>query len=364
MGPSPYSDDTRPSARFSSEPLRLIDCDVHHTWRSVGDLFPHLSRYWVSFIEETGLSAIAGPPYPRAGGRIKAAGPPPGSSPDRVRADLVDRHGLSLAILTGGLPGLAFTPNIDLAVALSRAINDWMVETWLCADPRFRGSLTVPLQDPQAAAAEIDRLGGDARIVQVVVPAGSVQPYGRRFYHPVWEACERHGLAVGVQFGGTGIAGGTAPTAAGWPSYYIEWHAGMSQVFQAQVVSLVCEGVFERFPGLKVAFVEAGFTWVPHLMWLLDKSWRELRFEVPWLQRLPSEYIRDHVWVTGEPAENPDDEERLLQIIDMVGARRMLVFASDYPFGKIHSPEQAIPRFPPDLRRRIKVENARELYGL
>ena len=61
----------------------------------------------------------------------------------------------------------------------------------------------------------------------------------------MYEAAEAHGLPIGIHFGGQG---GHPITGAGWPSYYIEDHAGMSTAFQAQVISLVFEGVFERFP--------------------------------------------------------------------------------------------------------------------
>ena len=69
----------------------------------------------------------------------------------------------------------------------------------------------------------------------------------------------------------------------------------MSQVFQAQVLSLVSEGVFDLFPSLRVALIEAGFTWMPSLMWRFDKEWRGLRHLTPWVKRLPSViYPRTH----------------------------------------------------------------------
>ena len=87
-------------------------------------------------------------------------------------------------------------------------------------------------------------------------------------------------------------APGLPPTSVGWPSTYLEEYVGMSQVFQAQVLSLVSEGVFDQFPDLRVALIETGVTWMPSLMWRFDKEWRGLRSLTPWVKQPPSAYIR------------------------------------------------------------------------
>ena len=350
--------------------LTLIDCDAHHNWASVKDVFPYLPRYWVHYIDESRFGGLPNAPYPKGSGggeRVDARpadGRPAGADPELFRRQLLDEFGVDYAVLTGQFYNVSFLPNADFAAALARALNDWMIDRWLGFDRRFLGSLTVPLQDPQAAAAEIDRLGGRPDVVQILISAGSRQPYGQRVYHPVWEACERNGLAVGVHFGGIGLATANPPTAAGWPSYYLEWHTDMSQAFQAQMVSLVCEGVFERFPGLRFVFIEGGVAWLPHVMWRLDKNWKGLRSEVPWLKRPPSEYIRQHFRFTTQPIEEPENPQHLLQLFNMIGADRLLMFASDYPHWDFNSPTQALPRMPAELKQRIYAETARELYGL
>lgn len=70
------------------------------------------------------------------------------------------------------------------------------------------------------------------------------------------------------------------------------------------MLSLVAEGVFVRFPNLMVASIEAGFTWLPPLMWRFDKDWKGLRREVPWVDRPPSEVMRDHARMTIAPLDH------------------------------------------------------------
>jgi predicted TIM-barrel fold metal-dependent hydrolase len=150
----------------------------------------------------------------------------------------------------------------------------------------------------------------------------------------------------------------------GYPTHYIEWHTCLSLSFQAHLVSFITEGVFERFPRFKVVLVEGGVSWLPALMWRLDAEYKGLRYEVPWLTKRPSEYLRDHVRLASQPLERPDNDQHLLQMLDMMDARHLLMFSSDYPHWDFDSPKRAFPKLPEELHRRIFTDTARELYGL
>ncbi|MGH2389221.1 MAG: amidohydrolase family protein, partial [Chloroflexota bacterium] len=226
----------------------------------------------------------------------------------------------------------------------------------------LRASIVVPYQDADLAAAEIDRLGADRRFVQVLLLARTVEPLGRRRFWKIYEAAARHDLPIGIHFGGSG---GMPFTGAGRPSFYLEDHCGMSQAFQAQVISLVCEGVFEHFSTLKVVLIEGGFAWLPPLMWRLDRSWRRLREEVPHLRELPSHYIRRHFWLTTQPMEEPSRPEYFVQLLDQLGMNERLLFATDYPHWDFDAPDQAFPaKIPATLEQRVLAGNARALYRL
>src|SRR5262249_18410145 len=119
-------------------------------------------------------------------------------------------------------------------------------------------------------------------------------------YWPIYAAAERAGLPIA--FHPAAIGGGHASSGAGAPTYYLEEHNTFGTIMQAVLTSLIFEGVFERFPRLKVVAVEGGFTWAPSLAWRTDKHWSRLRVEVPHVTRPPSEYLRQNVWFT-----NPTD---------------------------------------------------------
>jgi predicted TIM-barrel fold metal-dependent hydrolase len=123
--------------------------------------------------------------------------------------------------------------------------------------------------------------------------------------------------------------------------------------------------VFEQFPTLRVVLIEGGFTWLPALMWRLDKEWRGMRREIPWVTRRPSDIIRQHVRLTLQPLDAPPDPQHLLQIIGQMESDELLLFSSDYPHWHFDTPEAALPAgLPEALRRKILAENARAFYRL
>jgi predicted TIM-barrel fold metal-dependent hydrolase len=116
---------------------------------------------------------------------------------------------------------------------------------------------------------------------------------------------------------------------------------------------------------LRVVLTECGVAWAAALTWSLDSAWELMRSEHPRLQRPPSEYIREHVWFTTQPIEEPDDPQHLLWAIEHARLADRLLFATDYPHWDFDSPKQALPRaLGPSLRRAILCDNALSLYGL
>jgi predicted TIM-barrel fold metal-dependent hydrolase len=345
----------------------VIDCDIHNAVPAVEALFPYLSEHWREYIRTSAFKGPVDTAYPPrapttvAPGVTTPDGKPPGSSLELIQHDVLDPWNVEIGILNCAY-AVDSLHNPDTALAMSSAVNDWLIAEWLDKEPRLRASVVVPTRIPEMAAQEIDRVGSHPGFVQVLLPVRSEAPYGNRRYLPIFAAAARHDLVVSLQFGGTP---GNPPTGSGWPSYYIEEYAGMAQIFQTQVLNLVVEGVFDRFPNLRVALIEGGWTWLPSLMWRIDKDWKGLRREVPWNTQVPSAYIRERIRLSLQPMDAPPDAAHLLQVIEQLGSDELLMFATDYPHWHFSELEQAIPSGLSDsVRRKILSENARAFYKL
>ena len=113
------------------------------------------------------------------------------------------------------------------------------------------------------------------------------------------------------------------------------------------VVSMVMSGVFVKFPKLRFVLNEFGMAWLPFVMWRTDMEYRAARVETPWLEKLPSEYMREHIRFSTQPLEAPPDPQKLVTLISLVGAEDMLMFSSDYPHWRLRQPgtgPQGVPR--------------------
>ena len=359
---------TTPSGRNKKKEIRLIDCDVHHVPEREDVLFPYLPRHYAEYIEDFGnmMPNLGHTNMPGKGSRHDLwidTEVNPASVPELARKKHLDIYGIDIAVLTGGPYAAAVHSNADYGAAYCRAFNDWTLEHWVATDSRFRASIHIAPTDPEQAVAEIERLGERPECVQVMMPAGARLPFGNRFYHPIYAACERHALPLSVHFGAEGSGVAAPPTAAGYPSFYLEMRMARPQIAMAHLVSLICEGVFEKFPGFRVLFVEHDIFWVPGLMWHMDADWKAVRDYTPWVKKLPSEYLRQHIRFGTQPMLQPPTEADLERFMEWLHADEVLVYASDYPHWDWDKPTAILAGFDPQLRRRVLVENASELYG-
>jgi len=362
--------EVRARERTQQSTLDIVDCDFHPKL-TVEQMRPFLSNRWWDYLQTYGIRSrhgyAKGYAYPKMTPQAarRDAWPPTGGLPasdlDFVRQQHLDFYGISAAIMNPLAPTAQGDQNVELSIAMATAANEAQLAHWSGRDKRLKASVVVPYEDGAASAAEIRRRAGHRDFAQVFLLSRTSEAAGRRRYWPIYEAAVEAGLPVGIHVFGYS---GWPMTGTGYPSFYIEEMTEHATSAQAMVTSFIMEGVFERWPELKVVLIESGFGWLPALGWRLDKHWKRLKDEVPHLRKAPSEYIRQHFFVTTQPMEEPEQPDHLFEVMNWIGVDRIM-FSSDYPHWDFDDPFQALPAGLNDAQRSaIYAGNARALYRL
>ena len=343
-----------------------IDCDLHPAVPAMGVLVPYLNDYWremvsVRALDRLNLSLTSYPENAPLSCRPDWAlddGGKPGSSFEAMREHVLDRYRPRHGILNC-LYGAQVFHSEDMAAAFCRATNDWIRDEWLSRDPRLRASIVIPAYNTELAVAEIERRADDFRFVQVLMLVSGEVTLGRRQLWPIYRLAERLELPIGIH---AGSAYRHAPTAIGWPSYYVEDYVAQSAAFENQLQSMISEGVFAKFPLLKVVAIESGLTWLTGFVWRADKTWKGVRAEVPWVTRAPSEIVRDHVRLTVQPIDAAEEYEAIMRLVDHMKSDELFLFSTDYPHWQFDGDSALPPGIPDALFRKILSENALATY--
>jgi len=246
--------------------------------------------------------------------------------------EFLDEVGIESTVLypTAGLAfGMIQDPT--WATALARAYNNWFTDRFHRVSPRLRAVALVPLQDVPEAVKELRRAVTELGMVGAVLPAncaelGVRKGLGHPDFWPVYEEAERLGVPLAIH---------GAPSMSLGINFFTQF--AQTQALEhpiaqiIQLTSMVMEGVFERFPRLRVAYLEAGAGWVPYMMDRLDRSyeiWAGAKYREfsEWLKKKPSEYIKSgQLYFSCEGGE-----ASLVNAVERIG-HRTLLFASDFP---------------------------------
>jgi predicted TIM-barrel fold metal-dependent hydrolase len=344
----------------------VIDCDAHANLPSIDALFPYMDEVWVEWITERGWGGPLGVGLaypPNCPSTLRSEWEPKGQVPaselSLLQQHILDAWDVERAVVScySGVDGVRHP---DLAVTVARAVNDWLIDKWLEQDSRLVASIVVPARDPAAAVAEIDRVGSHPGFVQVLLPVRSDRPYGHRAWHPVFHAAVQRDLVVGLHWGGTVEA---APSPTGYASWYVEEYAAEWQAFASQVTSMISEGVFKSYPDLRVSVLEGGFTWMPPWAWRMNKEWKGLRTEIPWVDRPPLALIREHMRFSTAPTD-AGPPELMVRAVAWLGSANLLMYATDYPHRHDDDLADLLAAVPSEHHAQLMASSAREWYRL
>ncbi len=304
--------------------------------------------------------------YSRPGGttnRLDAqptGGGAAGSDYALLCAQLLDRHAIDRVLLTFPLGAEPAFHNSPLAVELCRAANAWMADQWLDGrDERLYGVAMIPTGAPQVEVTEIHRAAAHPRIAGILMAANPLnRPFGNRVYEPISAAIAETGLPLVMHIGGDLRNLGTG-FAAGYPTSRADHFALTEQAAIHHLTSIITSGVFARLPRLRLLFNECVLGWIPSVFWTLDAHYRILKIESPDLSRLPSDYLRSHVWISSQPMDSVAGPQRMVELLEAFGGLEdRICFSSDYPHHDSENPSQVAARLPAAWHHRIFAGNA------
>lgn len=249
-----------------------------------------------------------------------------------------------------------FTKDPGWAADLAHAYNDYIYDQFLKDNPRLKAVALVPVQDPPAAAKELGRAVSELGMVGGLLPAvGLRRPYGDTAFDPLYAEAQRLNVPLAVH--------GAPQQGLGF-DFFENFTQGIvlshPLSLMIQFTSMIGDRVFERFPNLKVAYLEGGAGWVPFLIERIDqRTERQGR-------KLASEQVRDHpIYFHAELEE----EAVLRTALEEVGEDRF-VYASDFPHEPVPAITHALHEFlerkdvGQSAKQKILCDNIKALYSL
>jgi predicted TIM-barrel fold metal-dependent hydrolase len=332
----------------------VVDCDAHVT-EFQSDILPYLDSPFGDMISTEGgdwgyLSSF----YQSAGyfttmdaGRAKV---------DDVRTPEDVERGMEMlhtdrVVLTPTLNlYLGMVHHDELAAALARAYNDWLLDVHVDPSAGRYGAAIVAAQHPRKAAEEIQDRAGENGIAAVMIPSSGVNPpLGHERYDPIYEAAERAGLPVMMHAGSSGMLRSFPTKFEGtnrWLSVHVPYHAMEAMM---HLSTMLTHGVPVRYPDLEFVQQEAGLGWIPYFMHRFDDEYMGKRHDAPLLEKPPSEYIKDRFYFTSQPVEGASDPTYVQQTVRMFDGAEHLMFSSDYPHNDFDNSDQLLSLLDPEF---------------
>jgi|SRR6185312_1415090 len=274
----------------------------------------------------------------------------------------MDAIGIDITILFPTMMlDLGFHPQVQVEVELAQAYNKWLVERLLAREPRLRSMLYLPFNDPEACIRTIEEFGEKKGVIGFLVTSARLKPIHDNAYMRIYAMLEERGLPLG--FHGNYNWGDVSFSTM---NRFISVHSlGFVFYNMVHMVNWIMNGLPERFPKLKIIWIESGLAWVPFMIQRLDNEYKMRTSEAPALKKLPGDYIRE-MYFSSQPMEKPDDLSILETTFRMINAESQLMYSSDYPHWDFDLPSVIydLPFLSEADKRNILGGNAVRLFKL
>ncbi|MDA0788566.1 MAG: amidohydrolase family protein [Proteobacteria bacterium] len=281
------------------------------------------------------------------------------------RGDDQDIDGVEAEFLYPGFFGLFAFENTELLVACQKNYNDWLHDYASASNGRLFGLAAIPVQDPDAAVAELDRviaMGFKGGCIPCTSPYQ--KPYQESIYDPIWARAAEAGFPLSMHVGTNSFR----PSRGGLHLEVRDGvvdYAGTAATIQRTLVELMCRGPAQRFPDCKWVVSEFNAGWIAYFLNRVDQGLqREARFSN---QEFTGERPTD-VWNRQFYATIEDDRPALLTR-EIIGTDR-LMWGSDYPHVDSTWPcsqqviDEIFEGIPAADKAKITRDNVKALYGI
>lgn len=256
---------------------------------------------------------------------------------------------------------LGLHPQVEIEVAVARAYTKWMIDRILSVEPSIKTMVYLPFNDPEASLRMVEEFADAPGVVGFMVTSVRHRPVHANDYVPVYRALEERSLPLGFHAGYT-----WSERSMQQFNRFLSVHALAFPFYNmVHLTNWVINGLPERFPGLKVMWIEGGLAWVPFLMQRLDSEYMMRSSEAPLLTRLPSDYMRE-MYFTTQPMEYPPDPSWLKATFDQLAGETQVMYSSDYPHWDFDLPSRIwdLPFLSDEGRRNVLGGNAARLFSL
>jgi predicted TIM-barrel fold metal-dependent hydrolase len=249
-------------------------------------------------------------------------------------------------------------PHQETATQLILAYNRWFTARILPHEPRVRTMLALPFSDPAACLRTVKEHGDKPGVVGFLITSQRHEAVHNPAYMPLYRELEERGLPLAFH---AGPDYGTNKTL----NRFLSVHAlSFVTCNMVHMTNWVINGLPERFPKLKVIWIESGLAWLPFMMQRLDHEYLMRQSDAPLLKKRPSDYMRE-MYFTSQPMEMCD-MALLEATFTAMNAETQLLYSSDWPHWDFDTPGRmaSIPFLTETARRNILGENARRLFHL
>jgi len=249
-------------------------------------------------------------------------------------------------------------PNPEVETELIMAYNRWFTERILAVEPRVKSMLALPFAHPEMCLRAIREFGGRPGVVGFLITSQRHTGVFQNAYMPVYRELEERGLPLGFHAGPDYSVGKQL-------NRFVSVHAlSFVTCNMIHLTNWIMNGLPERFPRLKVIWIESGLAWLPFMMQRLDNEYLMRQSDAPLLRKLPSDYMRD-MFYTSQPMERTN--LRLLEAtLEAIHAETQLLYSSDWPHWDFDVPARVagLPFLSEHAKRNILGENACRLFRL